>query len=393
MKNFSIIVFVYIFASFVFGNGTIPAMAAKALIFASMVVCMVTSRKRTKSSAFLIWNIAFSLFCFLSVRWSIDPSESAPMAKTVLLSVTCNFAFYYLITVNNIALTKVFNWIIISSIFATFFYVLQNGFSFVGEVGRDEIHDGLNLNSLGFECAYGALACFYNYYKTYRRKYVYVALFLLFFILLTGSRNALIFPVISIGVWYVFSSPRIVPKIVLISLLLVVFLFVIIKVDFFYNLVGYRVETLLYGFMGDNSTGTTDASTQTRLNFIALGWEMFCENPWLGFGISTFGVITGFDTYAHNNYVELLVGLGVVGTLIYYSFHLFLLFKLIPLSRQNIKSAVPLFLGILIAIIITNYGNVSYFCLADNIAFTLLAIYTLEQRSEILLPLKKTSRV
>lgn len=390
MKNYSVIVFIYIFSSFVFGNGTLPAMGAKVLIFLSMLICFVSYKKRTESNMFLLWNIVFSLFCFLSVRWSIDTKETLPMANTVLLSVICNYSLYYLISVNHIKLRIVFNWVIISSLIATLYYVLQNGFSFVGEAGRESgNHIGMNLNSLGFECAYGVIACFFNYKKTHRRKYVWAALYLAFFILLTGSRSALAFPIIAIGVWSVFSSPRIIPKFALISIVSIILIVLVIKIDLFYNLIGYRVESLLYGFMGDEDIA--DSSANTRLMFIELGWEKFSENPWLGFGLSTFGVLTGFDTYAHNNYVELLVGVGIVGTLIYYFYHLFLLFKLPSLSRKNHKSAAPLFLGFLIAIMITNYGNVSYFCLADNIAFTIIAIYTLELSSELLSPIKGTS--
>lgn len=388
LKGYSTVIFIYIFVSFVFGNGTIPAMAAKVLLFMSMVLLFATTRKKLSNIIFIVWGGLFAGFCFLSKGWTVSPNDTNPMTITVLLSVICNSSFYYILSINKISLKQLFNWIIFASIFATIVYVLQNGFSFVGEAGRDLEHSGRNLNSIGYQCAVGAIACYYNYTKNKNAKFIWFAIYLLFFILLSGSRTALAFPLIFMGVYYVVSSPHVVSKLFIVSIVVVLLLFLVIKVDFLYNLIGYRVETLIWGVVGEDSMGDTDASTASRLKFIELGMEFFKESPWLGFGLSTFGFISGFETYAHNNYVELLVGVGLIGCILYYSIHLIMLKRYYTISKKYPWCHAPFFLGLLVATLIANYGNVSYFSLADNIMLSIMAVFIFERSEETLTPVK-----
>ena len=72
-----------------------------------------------------------------------------------------------------------------------------------------------------------------------------------------------------------------------------------------------------------NGKGSIDASALTRAKFITIGIEQFKKSPILGYGMGSSGkvladVIGGKETYFHNNYVELLVCGGLVGTIIYY---------------------------------------------------------------------------
>jgi O-antigen ligase len=64
-----------------------------------------------------------------------------------------------------------------------------------------------------------------------------------------------------------------------------------------------------------------DASTEKRINLIESGWNMFLEKPVLGWGINTF-VVFHDGYYAHNNFIELLFGVGMIGAIIYYFIYL-----------------------------------------------------------------------
>ena len=58
----------------------------------------------------------------------------------------------------------------------------------------------------------------------------------------------------------------------------------------------------------------------------------FIENPIFGHGINSFIHYIGHP--AHNNYIDLLFGLGLVGFSMYYIIHLKILKRLINLSDQ-----------------------------------------------------------
>ena len=70
-----------------------------------------------------------------------------------------------------------------------------------------------------------------------------------------------------------------------------------------------------------------DLSTSRRAAYVAVGWESFKENPVLGTGPYTFKevwvnspaaeIFWQKQRYAHNTYLEVLVGTGVVGLFVF----------------------------------------------------------------------------
>jgi len=64
-----------------------------------------------------------------------------------------------------------------------------------------------------------------------------------------------------------------------------------------------------------------DSSAETRAAFATDFWPYFNEQPFIGYGPERFGEITGADTYAHNNFVEIAINGGLVGLLLYYAMY------------------------------------------------------------------------
>ena len=95
-----------------------------------------------------------------------------------------------------------------------------------------------------------------------------------------------------------------------------IYFYILISIPFVYNLIGSRIESIVDGFF---SGEFSESSAISRSLMIQFGWERFLESPIYGFGLDTFTLISPWDTYSHSTYIELLVGNGLVGTLIYYS--------------------------------------------------------------------------
>ena len=88
----------------------------------------------------------------------------------------------------------------------------------------------------------------------------------------------------------------------------------------------------MWSVLTNDTSGEEDTS---RVTLFQYGMNWFLDNPILGVGINNFRVLStktsefaGMSFYAHNNYVELLVDIGIVGIVIYYSAYYYLYLNL-----------------------------------------------------------------
>jgi O-antigen ligase len=65
----------------------------------------------------------------------------------------------------------------------------------------------------------------------------------------------------------------------------------------------------------------SDSSYHKRISMIQSGFNRWQEAPLLGNGVDAFRNLSGMGTYAHNDYIELLCDLGLLGTLLFYAIH------------------------------------------------------------------------
>ena len=69
-----------------------------------------------------------------------------------------------------------------------------------------------------------------------------------------------------------------------------------------------------------SSTGVSQSLAE-RARFIGKGLTLIAESPLLGRGLDTFRWLSGEGTYAHNNFVEVGVSVGIIGLILHYGFH------------------------------------------------------------------------
>ena len=73
------------------------------------------------------------------------------------------------------------------------------------------------------------------------------------------------------------------------------------------------------------SAADVSLSFLKRIRFVREGVALIAEAPLAGRGLGTFRWLSDEGTYAHNNFVEIGVSLGIVGVVLYYGFHFSLL--------------------------------------------------------------------
>lgn len=218
---------------------------------------------------------------------------------------------------------------------------------------------GYNANDLGMKLAFAALCSTYLLKKSSKKKLFLTAAFVLMtaITMLTGSRKAFVLLVLGVVLYNVLidrSYKKYLIGIPSAIIALIGFYYLVTNVPALYNVLGSRLEDLL-----GTLQGTSDMSTRVRMDMISVGLNLFFQQPLFGYGIGNFAIKSGFNTYSHNNYIELLTGIGIVGFIAYYSFYLYLLFKLFrELIKGNTQHAFPFTIVVLILII--EVGLVSY---------------------------------
>lgn len=110
--------------------------------------------------------------------------------------------------------------------------------------------------------------------------------------------------------------------------ILFIFLAILSLSYFFMELQTTQVWERSIGMAGSSTIdGGGEASFVKRLTFAGRGLELFAQKPMLGWGLHQFQYVSGFRTYSHSNYIELLVNNGLIGFCIYYSIYAAIFFE------------------------------------------------------------------
>ena len=231
--------------------------------------------------------------------------------------------------------------------------------------------DGFNANYLGM---YAAIAAnFALYYAINKKKNVRI-LFIISFILcvlitiLSFSRKALIFLFLPMIIYYIFKEHSLkisAIKILIVVILGLVALFAIMNIEYLYETIGWRIEVVINGMF--NTGGEIDDSVSARMSMIEIGKELFAKRPILGYGLNNYKNMLLIEkpygmtnVYAHNNYIELMVDLGIIGLAIYYALYIYIIYYALK-KFKKLNSLQLWMFAILITLMICEYGVVSYY--------------------------------
>ncbi|HHT55025.1 MAG TPA: O-antigen ligase family protein, partial [Acholeplasma sp.] len=224
----------------------------------------------------------------------------------------------------------------ISGLLATVYLFSVSDFSNIKRFG-EELG---NQNEIAIILTIAAVFSLVIYNKEKKLWYLLFWLLMVIMIFLTGSRTGFIFillgSVITFYSSYNINLKTILPVALLIFILLISSYYAIMNIELFYNILGRRIEQMVEGAFGE---GTTDGSFNTRMNMIKYGWDWFKEKPLFGYGINNYRVLysrIGFEeTYSHNNVIELLVSVGLIGTIIFYLSYLGVLVNVFKIRKED----------------------------------------------------------
>lgn len=352
-------------------NHTIIGIVGQAIFLLFSMKEMIANKKIAPSFT----CVAFALFCFTC--WYNIKSGNALSVGTasfmlnVLLRnlVFIYFLYIYLSSRNiNVIVDLFIKTCIVSSV-----VIIAYNFLLTGSIVMRDIEGSINGN---FQAVNNAIAIglIYATDNKENKYWIYKSILLFVFCILAGTRKAIIVMAIMIGCQILMRHPRkIVSNLIKLGFAGGVLLFLMFKVDFIYDIIGNRFEGIV-GFMND--TGDVDASTETRSQFIELGMSYFTYSPWYGYGIDCFREIKGaHETYSHNNYVEILFGVGIPGIITYYSMYFFPLVK--GIKNWIIQNNTNVILGVTMCIgcLFADYGMVSYFDRSTYLKIIMIVLF------------------
>ena len=326
----------------------------KILLIIALFINLYTTSFLIRKSYYLLWSLILICYSLLSVLYSDDIFWSAMGFQAI-------FKLLILGILLSEFLRRVDNGIyfaLLSLAIAGGALLIRVGVEFYLSGGASVerlAFSSLNANDIGLKAAICILA-FLEIRKKVPYKYLFylIAALLIGVIILTGSRKALFLLLVGITVTVVLASTtkiKLIRNIVLACTLLGISAYLVMNIDFLYQAVGVRLEGVINAIMGE---GHIDASTAERMALIDTGLKLWEQSPVLGHGINTFTPIAGFGMYAHNNYIEEGVGLGIVGVFLWYSIYPFLFYR-------SFKSVIkPMAFSIILLMPWLDVGLVSY---------------------------------
>lgn len=339
-------------------------------IFIVVSIYIIIKKGYIYINKYIIWMIVFTVFCFISVNWSISKSHSIIISRTILINNICFFFIINFLRMNKNGINTIINTIVFSSAaLGIRLAIVQGPFIYINGTrgGSGEI---LNANIIG---NISSIAIVLGWYLIINNKnnlvYKIFTTINIISMILSASRKAILFSIIPILIYYLVRERSLLKRFrntILVIFIIFIIGFIIMKNQYMYSIVGVRFETMINGLLG---LGNTDASTSLRMRFIEWGIEWFKEKPYLGYGINSFRYLVGFyketsfgksGAYSHNNYIELLCGIGIIGTILYYYIYLNII-KVVILKFKRLEKDQIIMFGILITLLINEYGTVTYY--------------------------------
>lgn len=307
------------------------------LFMSTQIVSLARGRKFSLGGVVAVF-FGFIGFCALSLFWTVSFERSVHELSTLVqIALFMASLSMYLQYDNERHLKLMLKFIVVSSMVSCLYVLLTFDWSDLSRA--NEVIGDANQ-----ACAYLAYSLPLGYFcwrknLVGRGSFVIQVVLVLTTVLVSGTRSGLISCVLGfLLLWFIQEHSR--GYFSLKNLGLIVFgiaalaglCFFIMHNDIAYQLLGSRFEQLFHYLSGtemqDNYSSTVDYSARERSGLLNLAIEVWLQSPAWGNGINGFSYYAAVllrDTFCHNNYLEILSGVGIIGLCIYYLQHLLIL--------------------------------------------------------------------
>lgn len=356
------------------------------LIYSILIIIKILKNNKLFINEYIFWFVLFFFYIALSCLWSNDIKDATAYFTNYFLRI-----FILIIGLSNTIedkkdIHKVLKIYILSIFYMIIVLLIKTP---AQDWGTYKIGQAIGLwkNSVGLYLAYAVfiLVYFYSIENSKKRKIInlFLIIFLIFLIVISGSRKALLMVPLGI-IFYIYlnrekklNKKNLLKRIFIVPIIFIIIYFssmLIMKNEFFYNAIGERIESGINVFLNDGE----EQSLDERNYYIDKAKQLFMENPIIGYGSN--GFVTYMKeinyphvAYCHNNFFEILSTLGIIGFIIYYYMHIRIIYLIIKNLKRNQKNKLfSIELSIFCIITLFGWWNVYYFELINNFIFIII---------------------
>lgn len=336
------------------GN-TVTNASIACFIFLEVLACV--SRRSVEFHPTVIMFSAFTWFCLCSVFWSASFDISFSRAVSLLLMLAYFIALTNFVLAHHASRDR-FRFfariLVVSSLFASAYLLLTSGWQ-TGDRVSGVIGDANQASAyIGYTIPI-ALYCVTNKLLPKWLVTADVAL-ILFAVGVMGSRTGLLTAVLGIAIyWIIRSNQRGIISLRTLATLIVLAVGVYLISQFImsnpvaYKLIGSRFESLIDIVQGGSSK-INENSYYERQELLALAVQLFSQHPIIGVGIDAYAYYAGAiirNTFCHNDYLQLLSCVGIIGFCLYYSQHVYIISRFKHLKFQDLALGITLMVQLL----------------------------------------------
>ena len=329
------IVAAYIIAIFVFENEKYATLfSAIQLVYFGYMILLIFQTKKFPLNIASKWILAVAIltlfFLFVDANKNVN-QVSFIVIKNLLKSLCVVYYLYikgnYKFLIGCIAMSGVIcGGFIVATFLSNSIVNMELKYAYNSRIGAEIAGGNVNIVAMNMCFAFGS--CIYlakESSKKITKLLWYVALiFVTISSFFTGTRKVLL--VFAVMFLLANRNIKIRYKIMVLIAAIAAYL-VLMNVDTFYFLLGHKID-----FFRSNAYKMYNHSDQIRHDLLIQSWKMFIDRPWgSGFGC----VQAALGLYAHNNYMEVLASLGLVGFILYYGVYVWELYKSYLYRRDN----------------------------------------------------------
>lgn len=328
-------------------------------LFCDVFADIRRGEKRVLFGGMVIWLIAFWAFAWVSSLWSesIQNTLQGNYITNAIQAICLVMGITYRVRSKD-DLVRIMTLLVVAGLYgAVILYMKTPSSAWGSERVGDAV--GLNQNVVGLNNSWLCLLCVYLLHE---KKKLWPLLLMIPFVLIalySGSRKAFFIVVVGVAMIESFMHKGFNGMIAaVLAIAAAVALYqVVMTVPDLYNVLGYRIDSLL------NDTGI-DGSSQERAWYRQYAIEMWKDKPILGYGFNGFltqmqAINYHHQAYSHCNQTELLADLGMVGFCLYYGLFVVLIRDFVKVLGRSRSDAVY-GIAFLIIVFASDFGNVSF---------------------------------
>lgn len=360
--------FMYIYITFCYVGYISPifmtVLQLSLYAFIGLSLVSALSKGKVYMNFYLIGYGMFFAFALFSCLYAEKKTVAFNYMYTLFTSYMICFCTSLIIRDKN-DMESVFNAIVIGSVLLMIYLIKTNLIvTMVDEQGRfgEELTGNANIFGLLYMIAASVSVYFLFSNSSIKCKIVYaVALFLqLYALTASGGRKYMVFPLMIFFIMLIQNKDKHNKKhIILYSFISIVAIggiyYLFMNNEFLYENIGYRFEDLINYTTGESSKA--EGGTIVREKMIIAAKDLWLQSPLFGHGTHMFSVISGFNVYSHNNFMELLCNNGIIGFCIYYGIYALIIFKLIKCPYSVLRNY---FIAFVISMLANEIGAITY---------------------------------